>query len=324
MWRRRWHRQLARIGREHHEHLVGEHRGGGRHHVLEERARDRAQLALVHDDPVVVGVGGEVGGHVAPERGEAPPEGVGREHSATGVGGRVEQVTDLAPGRVVPGERHPGLRPVRRSASRGRSARLGQAAAHAVRGVVGGELLGAPEGVGRGGVVTEREPAEAEQRPGPLAEHALVVGRAGGDDGVVVEAHEPVERFDRVARPTGGEREPGRRQFERRVLRHPVAGFAHEHLELVVDHAVREQVVDEVDVKDHVLRERAVARDGPSRFPASTSPRRVDRRPRPRRRGRGGRSRTGGRDDGRARRGATARHARACRRGRPRSRSGGS
>ena len=107
---------------------------------------------------------------------------------------------------------------------------------------------------------------------------------------------QPVEWFERVARPTGGEREAGRRELERGCAREPFAGFGHQRLQLVVDHAVGEEVVHQIDVEHAVVGALlgALAHTGDALLP------RLDRALavplRPRTRGPGGRTRTGGRD----------------------------
>ena len=118
--------------------------------------------------------------------------------------------------------------PARASASRRRTPYDGSSGAY---------RLGASERVGRADVVTQREPAEADQAPRPLAEHPLVVRRAGLDDRLVVETDQPLERLERIPRSTGREREARRRQLERRDAVERAPRLDQERLQLVVDPA---------------------------------------------------------------------------------------
>ena len=177
---------------------------------FEERAGHRRHLALVHDDPVERLVARDVGGHVAPELGDPPPEEVGRE--------------DPRPG--------PGLRPCARAGHRPRT-RAGRA-----RGTTSGRRGGASLRQTASHARTTGRPARAARRAGtrrprassspsakrhrPMRLHAhspktrSSYERAGLDDGLLVEVHQPLERRECVAGSAGRERESRRGQLQGR------------------------------------------------------------------------------------------------------------
>ena len=228
------------------EHLVGEHRCRRRDHVLEEPPRDRGQLALVHDDPVVRRRGRRgCRARSARAPGSATRRGRGRgcgrpESAAASRRSPTSHQGGSCQGNDIEGS----------AGGRASGARLGQTPPHAVR---QDRRVRDCSARAKAAAAVASSPSEKWHSPSRLHAHSPNT-RSSYDAPVAMMASS--SRF--TSQSSGSSASRGRpvANASRAAASSSVgvrsnrsAGLDDEPLELVVDDAVGEEVVDQVDVE---------------------------------------------------------------------------